>query len=99
MLTFTQRKMELMIKYHFRSSAAIFLCILGNILFLGGTAFAQKVPDYDNSVPQPTLLNVSYGEHKRHVLDFWKAESDTSTPCVYIVPQLRELKPHWIRCK
>jgi len=30
--------------------------------------------------PQPTLDNVAYGEHERHVLDFWQASSDRPTP-------------------
>jgi len=28
----------------------------------------------------PTYSNVAYGEHERHVLDFWKAEAETPTP-------------------
>ncbi len=28
----------------------------------------------------PTHANVAYGDHQRHVLDFWQAESDTPTP-------------------
>ena len=32
------------------------------------------------SQPAPTHANVSYGDHQRHVLDFWQAESDTPTP-------------------
>ena len=35
--------------------------------------------------PEPTMANVSYGPHAKHVLDFWKAESDTPTPvAIYI---------------
>lgn len=29
---------------------------------------------------QPTRADVPYGDHERHVLDFWKAESDEPTP-------------------
>jgi acetyl esterase/lipase len=29
---------------------------------------------------EPTQANVAYGEHERHVLDFWKVESDKPTP-------------------
>jgi len=35
---------------------------------------------YDASVPKPTLSEVQYGDHPRHVIDFWKAESDEPTP-------------------
>lgn len=58
-------------------------------LFSGTTIlFAQKEetpPAYDKSVPKPTVSEVRYGEHERHVLDFWKAESDAPTPLVLII--------------
>lgn len=31
----------------------------------------------------PTMANVKYGDHERHVLDFWKAKSDKPTPLVF----------------
>ncbi len=34
----------------------------------------------DDAIPAPTFQNISYGPHKRHVLDFWQAESDAPTP-------------------
>lgn len=40
---------------------------------------------YDASVPKPTLSEVKYGDHPRHVIDFWKAESDMPTPLVYVI--------------
>ena len=40
---------------------------------------------YDPSVPQPTLSEVKYGDHPRHVIDFWKAESDEPTPLVFVI--------------
>lgn len=40
---------------------------------------------YDAAVPKPTLSGVRYGEHKRHVMDFWQAESVTPTPLVFVV--------------
>ena len=40
---------------------------------------------YDASVPKPTLSEVKYGDHPRHVIDFWKAESDTPTPLVFVI--------------
>lgn len=30
--------------------------------------------------PAPTQANVPYGDHERHVIDFWQAESDKPTP-------------------
>ncbi len=46
---------------------------------------AKKDARYDASVPTPTLSGVRYGTHERHVLDFWKAESDTPTPLVFVI--------------
>lgn len=46
---------------------------------------AQTPPAYDSSVPTPTLTAIRYGEHARHVLDLWKADSDTPTPLVMVV--------------
>lgn len=40
---------------------------------------------YDVSVPKSTLSEVSYGIHKRQVLDFWKANSETPTPLVFVI--------------
>ncbi len=37
------------------------------------------------NIPQPTLKEVRYGEHERHVIDFWKADSDTPTPLVFVI--------------
>lgn len=50
-----------------------------------GTAFSQLAPSYDPSVPKPTLSEISYGEHERHILDFWKAESSIPTPLVFVI--------------
>lgn len=44
-----------------------------------------KTERYDPSVPQPTLAGVHYGDHERQVLDFWKAESNTPTPLVFVI--------------
>lgn len=46
---------------------------------------APKAPAYDASVPKPTLSGVRYGDHERHILDFWKAKSDKPTPLAYII--------------
>ncbi len=39
----------------------------------------------DPVIPKPTLSDVRYGEHERHVLDFWKAESATPTPVALVI--------------
>jgi acetyl esterase/lipase len=45
----------------------------------------KKAPGYAASVPEPTLVNIRYGDHERHILDFWKAPSDTPTPLVVVI--------------
>jgi acetyl esterase/lipase len=30
--------------------------------------------------PSPTYADISYGDHERHVIDFWRAEADAPTP-------------------
>ena len=37
------------------------------------------------NVPIPTLKEVQYGNHERQVIDFWKADSETSTPLVFVI--------------
>ena len=44
-----------------------------------------KVEAYDPAVPKPTQAGVRYGDHERHILDFWKAESETPTPLVFVI--------------
>lgn len=44
-----------------------------------------KSPTYAASVPKPTITEVRYGTHERHVLDFWKAESDKPTPLALVI--------------
>jgi acetyl esterase/lipase len=48
-------------------------------------AFPQEEPVYDPSVPKPTLSGIPYGEHERHMLDLWKAESNSLTPLVFVI--------------
>ena len=51
-----------------------------------GKAARIKAPDvYDSVVPKPTLSEVRYGDHERHILDFWKADSDQPTPLVFVI--------------
>lgn len=40
---------------------------------------------YAPDVPKPTLSDIRYGEHERHVLDFWKADSSEPTPLVFVI--------------
>ena len=44
-----------------------------------------NAPKYADSVPQPTLNGIRYGDHARHILDFWKAPSDTPAPLVFVI--------------
>lgn len=44
-----------------------------------------RVEKYDSAVPKPTLSAVRYGKHERHILDFWKAESDKPTPVAFVI--------------
>ena len=48
-------------------------------------SLTNNAPGYDGSVPKPTLTGIRYGKHERHVLDFWKAPSDTPTPLVFVI--------------
>jgi acetyl esterase/lipase len=40
---------------------------------------------YEGDVPLQTEINVRYGDHERHVLDFWRAESDEPAPLVIVI--------------
>lgn len=46
---------------------------------------AKGVPTYAATVPKPTLTEVHYGSHERHILDFWKAESSKPTPLAFVI--------------
>lgn len=51
-----------------------------------GQSPAKTTPEaYAATVPKPTLSEVRYGEHERHVLDFWRAESKSPTPAVLVI--------------
>lgn len=69
-----------------RPSLAVFFavsCLAG--LATTDVAASEDEGDYDSSVPPPTLADVRYGDHERHVLDFWKAPSDTPAPLVFVI--------------
>ncbi|MDF1814058.1 MAG: DUF1080 domain-containing protein [Verrucomicrobiales bacterium] len=61
------------------------LCLLAVSSIFPVFAGEKGSPKYDQKVPKPTLSEVRYGEHERHVLDFWKAESATPTPLVFVI--------------
>ena len=46
---------------------------------------AVRAATADPNVPMPMLANVPYGDHERHVLDFWKAESTAPTPLAFVI--------------
>lgn len=46
---------------------------------------ATKAAAENPSVVTPTLANVRYGPHERHVLDFWRAASATPAPLVFVI--------------
>jgi len=46
---------------------------------------ARQAATENPEVVKPTLANVPYGAHERHVLDFWKAEAKTPTPLVFVI--------------
>lgn len=62
---------------------SIIVCVCLSAICCLQKGFSQDT--YDPSVPEPTLKEVSYGDHKRHVLDFWQAESAVPTPLVFVV--------------
>lgn len=49
------------------------------------TPKAKKAAAPNPPVVKPTLSDVRYGPHERHVLDFWRAESRTPTPLVFVI--------------
>ena len=48
-------------------------------------AAPAKAPAPTPAPLQPTLANVRYGPHERHVLDFWRADSATPAPWVFVI--------------
>ena len=37
------------------------------------------------NIPLPTLKEISYGDHERQTIDFWKADSKSRTPLAFII--------------
>lgn len=79
-------------KHHIISTSC-FVSLLANIVASPaqnshGAQSAQPTkagPAYHASVPNPTHGDIAYGEHERHVLDFWKAPSEAPTPVVIVI--------------
>ncbi len=68
----------------------LILLLVLNFVFAGllsaQTAKPERPPEvYDASVPKATFTEVRYGDHERHVLDFWKAESNVPTPVAFVI--------------
>ncbi|MEM7143529.1 MAG: family 16 glycoside hydrolase [Verrucomicrobiota bacterium] len=58
------------------------------IFLLPFASSAQKnvaPPNYAPSVPEPTHSEVRYGDHERHVLDFWQADTKKPAPVAFII--------------
>ena len=55
------------------------LIFLG-ILFIPFDGFSQQY-----AKPDPTVKEISYGNHERNIMDFWQAESDSPTPLVLFI--------------
>ena len=60
----------------------LFSAVICGILFGAFSAFAQQ---QKAEKPPATYENVAYGEHERHVLDFYKAEAASPTPLVVYI--------------
>lgn len=67
------------------ASLLILTCSLTGGLAQKPKAKNAAPPRYGASVPKPTLSEVRYGEHERHVLDFWKAESEGPSPVAFVI--------------
>ncbi len=74
-----------MFRKYFRLMHLLVLCCASSICFHAVPAFSQDAPAYDPSVPEPTLSGISYGEHERQILDFWKADSKSPSPLVFVI--------------
>ncbi|MDZ4287145.1 MAG: alpha/beta hydrolase [Prosthecobacter sp.] len=60
------------------------LTILFLSLLVPSLSHAQK-GQRKRQLPTPDLTNERYGPHERHVLDLWKAKSETPTPLVVYI--------------
>ena len=53
--------------------------------FISAQPEKKATPSYAASVPKPTVSEARYGDHERHIIDFWQAKSDTPTPLVFVI--------------
>jgi acetyl esterase/lipase len=63
----------------------LLLTLLATTVSTNAQDKAKPAPAYAPSVPKPTLTEVRYGTHERHILDFWKADSTAPTPLAFII--------------
>ncbi len=61
-----------------------YIIVLAVIMFVFPYANVN-VYGANNQKPEPTFKEISYGNHEMNVLDFWKAESETTTPLVIFI--------------
>jgi len=52
---------------------------------LAAAAAATPPAGKTSGRPAPTFANVRYGDHERHVLDFWQAKSVRPTPVLFFI--------------
>lgn len=74
-----------MIKRSHRYTLFLAVISAGILFYPAVQAIPQEEPVYDPSVPKPTYPDIGYGAHERHMLDFWKAESNSLTPLVFVI--------------
>ena len=74
-----------MLVFRFILAGIVLSIFPSSSLFAQDAKKSQKAPAADPDVPTPTLSNVHYGDHERHVLDFWKADSQTPTPLAFVI--------------
>jgi len=58
------------------------ILIILSVVFCSIDACAQRTRE---PLPEPTLANVSYGEHLKQVIDFWKAKGKGPRPLVVFI--------------
>ena len=46
---------------------------------------AKKAAPAEKPLPAPTQANIRYGEHERHVLDFWRAPTQVPAPLLFFI--------------
>ncbi len=63
-----------------------YLGLCGSALLLLCISIPTYAQDsYAETVPKPTYSEVVYGDHPRHVLDFWQADGDGPRPLAFVI--------------